>query len=644
MRVRNPVVCRCSLVLAMATLMAGHSLQASTLQFFDDFNFRDVRSGDTTPRDDLVLGIGVVDTTTSARPEGAIVTATNLNTGDSFTLSPTGSSDYFLRVPHTNGLAAGDFVVQVSSDAGDGSFQIGAFGTGPGTGAMPAVQSLEATRSSNGRGLRWSLPSTIQNQTGNDGNVARLRVRLDGPDGSRLLDERGLGIGNTASLNAKDYTFDSGLFTENGLYTAQLLTEGFTPFNRSSVFESFLVDDIAGLGGTPVQFTDTYLARSRRDQNSVGWTTGDRLEISGEVDEPDGTKVVAQFNGQNVALIQADEPDRRFEFTRSIAFDPNLQGPWTLTAINGSETATASTHQLNTQAPIEFVRNIRMETNFETPTLFWDLPATGPAFDTVQIGVFDDETDFRLSVMGANQDQVLESLAPDQTSYAFRPGQLELGKSYVARVVLTDLDDATGETLNRSIKFFNFMTLNESDDVQFFLPTVDEEGDFNFDIDVTADEVIRLDPFVATGYDFATNTGDPLFATISLPDVGDGVFDLFLFDSSGSVFDSGIDLFTGIAFDLRTLGIIGGVDYAAGAARFRVQGIETSANLDPNDVTAFMADVSFASSGRFTGSMTALTTFVPDASVPAPGLAGLMGIGLLMLTISARRGKSRTYR
>ena len=104
--------------------------------------------------------------------------------------------------------------------------------------------------------------------------------------------------------------------------------------------------------------------------------------------------------------------------------------------------------------------------------------------------------------------------------------------------------------------------------------------------------------------------------------------------------DAGIELAAGATFDFRTLGLLGGVDYSAGAERFRILGIETSALLDPSDVTAFVTTVTFSGSGTFTGSMTPITEFVADAQVPAPTSLGLLLAGLA-LTIPGLRNAFR---
>ena len=54
-------------------------------------------------------------------------------------------------------------------------------------------------------------------------------------------------------------------------------------------------------------------------------------------------------------------------------------------------------------------------------------------------------------------------------------------------------------------------------------------------------------------------------------------------------------------------GLAAGTEYffaGTGVARFRIDGIETAAGLNPSDPTAFVTTLTFAGSGRFTGTMT----------------------------------------
>lgn len=112
-----------------------------------------------------------------------------------------------------------------------------------------------------------------------------------------------------------------------------------------------------------------------------------------------------------------------------------------------------------------------------------------------------------------------------------------------------------------------------------------------------------------------------------LPEVGDDLFDLWIFNDVGNAFDTSIELMAGITFDFTSFGLPGGIEYSVGAAHFRILGIESDAMLDPNDTTAFDTTSTFASTGNFTGTMTPITVCVPESATLTLIGAGLAGIG-----------------
>jgi len=78
---------------------------------------------------------------------------------------------------------------------------------------------------------------------------------------------------------------------------------------------------------------------------------------------------------------------------------------------------------------------------------------------------------------------------------------------------------------------------------------------------------------VAIGYDFKVDAGSPLVKSVTLPNVGDGVYDLFL---GSPLADTGTNLAANVEFF-----------FSPSVSEFGIRGIETSAMLDPNDPLAF---------------------------------------------------------
>jgi hypothetical protein len=148
-------------------------------------------------------------------------------------------------------------------------------------------------------------------------------------------------------------------------------------------------------------------------------------------------------------------------------------------------------------------------------------------------------------------------------------------------------------------------------------PMVDRAtGVYHFDVEsVGPSSVSYIDPTIAVGYRYDTGAGDPNFASVILPDVGGGVFDLS-YGAIATTLDAGIQYFFPVG----------------GVSDFTVTGIDPAADLDPADTSAFVTGLTFVSDGPFTGTMTPLTEEVPE-----PGALSLLVAGLLGLVVARRR-------
>ena len=128
------------------------------------------------------------------------------------------------------------------------------------------------------------------------------------------------------------------------------------------------------------------------------------------------------------------------------------------------------------------------------------------------------------------------------------------------------------------------------------------------------------DPVVAIGYDYQITSG-PNFASVTLPVLGDGQYDLWTWDGSSYV-DANVIINAMSQYMFAS----GGVD------RFRILGIETSANVDPSNPAAFVTGLSFTGTGQVIMTMTPIT-----AAVPEPATLALLGLGLAGLGTTLRK-------
>jgi hypothetical protein len=323
---------------------------------------------------------------------------------------------------------------------------------------------------------------------------------------------------------------------------------------------------------------------------------------------------------------------------RSSTFTPaKLNGTWDFGVT--SPTGTSATFALpsvteisTTPVPFPFNVSITNSTNGINPTVSWTIP-TGYTPNAFRINIFDRSTPPTANGVDNQIDSAI--ISPTATSYTI-PTTLSSGQTLVVgdkysisfQMITTrdggsDPTNSNADILSRSTSFFDFTPkLGSTTPSNIQLPMVDGvTGVYHFNVgSVGPDSVTFIDPEVATGYIYNTGAGDPNFASVLLPDVGGGVFDVSYLSTSVMV-DAGQQYFFG----------------PDGVSQFTVSGIDPSAHLDPSDTSAFVTGLTFVTNGSFTGTMTPIiTTGVPESSTWSMILLGFAGLGYASFRHKAR--------
>jgi hypothetical protein len=366
-----------------------------------------------------------------------------------------------------------------------------------------------------------------------------------------------------------------------------------------------------------ITYDFTYHFRNR----SIGLASDGDVSVFGIVglNPAPGAGTVGTYSqgGVSGSLFELTFNPRQLEGVEP--FVPANSGAWTFNLSNGSDALTVSTTPLLSSVAMPFVTGFAVSGNGLAPMLRWQLP-TGSSIGSVVVSVL------ALSEGWPRYDVLLyEQLGPSATSFEIPAGILQGGQHYTLAVNL--FDDTFSQRSSTGAPFVPFEGMLGDQDV--FLPTSgtgpDGEPTFVFlPVPVTAGVPILIDPVVVEGYDYAIGDGDPLFASVVLPQaIGDGVYELSYGDQS--------------------LTLEGGVEHVflgGGVAAFSVRGIEPGAALSPADPTAFVTELTFVTDGTFTGTMTPVTV----EAIPEPGTWALMATGLLgLVAMRIRNGRRSSY-
>lgn len=205
-------------------------------------------------------------------------------------------------------------------------------------------------------------------------------------------------------------------------------------------------------------------------------------------------------------------------------------------------------------------------------------------------------------------------------------------------IIVADAGDAAVDTTIYISSFGDFSSTSGGSEFTPVLPSDPEslESGFQFNLPpLESNEVIWIDPDVATGYTYTATDGGE-FASVVAPSL------LSVNDSDGYTIT-----YTDASGNTVTVDLAPGESHAFSSPviEFLLEGINTDLALDPTDPLAFVTGLSFANAGQFGVIQTPTTVFIPGpndpaTSVPEPGALSLLLMGLAGLVLRRRNKAS----
>ena len=336
------------------------------------------------------------------------------------------------------------------------------------------------------------------------------------------------------------------------------------------------------------------------------------------------TTVTATQNMQSFALQYINSPALPDYWRALVPVATRLTGQWTLLATNPSYgTLQVPTAPIPTGTPVlPFINSVHISNLTPTATVSWIQPTVAPppgATFGATIGARNISTGTVIDL--DNIDDIKPGTLYSYDLTNFKTTTLVVGENYAIEVD-SSLFDKSGVILSTSRSFFNFSpqagAAGFSGPIQLPATAASIAGGpvYAFDFSVAAGVAYNIDPAIARGFIYEAGAGDPDFASVELPDIGNpNPYELYIWNGTSFVFEASLGADTIFNFG------------PGGVREFEVLGISPDLRLDPLNSNDFVTQVTFAGAGSFTGTMTPITASVPEPSTWAMMLAGFAGLG-----------------
>jgi hypothetical protein len=415
-----------------------------------------------------------------------------------------------------------------------------------------------------------------------------------------------------------------------------------TPLTISGVYNDFNSYGVNPIGfGTEIGNSGYYTGGSFDAFGAnVVTPSGPPLSVGGSSTSSDGTTVTATQGNVTYTVLYGNSTAFPNMFGRSITLTPSgqnlagqtISGQWTLTAANAGTSPTSVSVQTPALAfttnplPTNADSNIAISGSTLNPTISWTPPANNliPAGNqlTQEVRLFTQAT------QGSGAYYSSTRLSGSTTSFTIPSGTLTAGTAYSIEIEsdLVQVQNGTPTVVSQTRQFTSYVSATATPiTAPTFVPTVNPTASptggptYQFNNQVTQGIPVLLDPLIATGFIYATgSTTDPNFASVLLPNIGNSSpYQVYTWNGSAFVFDTNLAANTLLNFG------------PGGVSEFEVLGIDPSLALDPNNPTDFVTQLTFTGDGNFTGTMTPITTDVPEPSTWAMMILGFAGVGFM---------------